>query len=154
MKPADPLHLLKTLDRFHANVDSFLGLFLLGCIGHPFDHLIGHIHTRHTLLHVPGHPGRLKGRYTGQYRYLFMQTPVPDALHPFFEFVKIIDALGLDKLDSGGNFFCQPRYTDFKRIGKRIGGRTDKHPRGPAYVVTAQKLSFVAHAPDGLNQLH
>jgi hypothetical protein len=37
----------------------------------------------------------------------FVQAAVPDTCHPRFELVQVVDALGLDEIDPGSDFFGQ-----------------------------------------------
>jgi len=58
---------------------------------------------------------------------LFGKAFFPGHFHPFFKALHIVNALGLDKISAGIYFFGQADHPVFKRIGKRIGCRTDEH---------------------------
>jgi hypothetical protein len=75
-------------------------------------------------------------------------------LHPRFKFVQIINALSLNELYACCYLFCQTWNSDFKRIGKRVGGRTHKHLRRPFDLIAAEKFALIAHVPHSLDQLH
>ena len=154
MKTGHTLHLLEPFDGFDADIDSLFSLLFFGCAGQPLNDFIGHIHAGDPFFHVPGHAHVLHGGQSCQNVNFFMQSAIPDLLHPFFKFIQVVDALGLDEFRSGSNFLCQPGNADFKRIGKRVGRRADKHLRRAFDIVAAEKFALIAHVSHCLEQLH
>ena len=87
--------------------------------------------SRHVPVHVGRHTGRLERRKTGQDEALLVQPHIAGHLHELPESVHIVDALGLDEISTGPDFFRQPDHPELERIGKRIGRRSQKHPDRP-----------------------
>ncbi len=153
MKSPDAFQFFQLFDGLHADPYPFFRLFFLGHTGQAFYHLIGDIHARDFILHVFGHAGRLHGSNPCQDTDLFMKAAIPDALHPLFEFLNIVDALGLNKIRPCLGLFGEAGDPQLKGIGKGICGSADEHLGRIQNVITPLKFSLVTHGPDHLHKL-
>ena len=154
MKSFYPFTFFETLNGFYADFKAFFSLLFFWHALHTLDHFIWNIHSRHTVFHIICHAGGLKGGYPCHNVALFMQAPFSCKPHPFFKFIQIVDTLGLNKLHSRSDFFCQSGDPDLKWICKGVGRSTHKHFRWALDVLSPEEFPFVPHVSDGLDQLH
>ena len=74
--------------------------------------------------------------------------------HTADDAIAFIDALGLDKFSTGGDFFGKTRHPDLKGVGKGVGCGANKEVGWHLDLFTTKELAFITHMPDGLNELH
>ena len=130
MNAVYPFHLTQLGNGFQTYFDPFFNSFFLGDARHSFNQRLGNVHAGHFVIHKFGHAGRFQRGYASKDVNFFGQPFFPSHFHPFFETIHVVYALGLNEISTGIDFFGQPNYAIFKRIGKRIGGSANEHPGG------------------------
>ena len=141
------------VDNINAKLDAFLRHLFLRHPLKPGNGSIGHIHSGNPRLHISCGTHRLYRSNTGKYLYLLMQSFVPYHLHPFSEFIHIVNNLGLDEICPRGHFLSKTRHSELKRISKRISSGPDEDMRLNWHFLATLKLLFVPHTFHHPNQL-
>src|SRR4030042_4345469 len=113
MDPVNPFDPAYLFDLLAADCNAFFGRLPLGSAGHPVDDLVRNDDAGDVRRHVPGHTSGFERRDSGEYMASLMQAEVDHFLHPFPEYLQVVDTLRLDKIDSGLNLFLEPVGPEF-----------------------------------------
>ena len=149
-----PFHLFEFFNLLAGDLDPLIRHFSLARTLEAFDEFIRDIHTRNVGFHVSGHTHALHGGYSGKNGDLFRQPHVVCLFDPFFKAIHVVDTLGLDKIDTGIDLFCQSEDPPLKGIGKRVGCGADKNLRRRVDVAAREKLCLIPHLFDHADQLN
>jgi len=145
MDTAYTLDLFQFLNGLHAYPDTFLFLFILGNTFHLLYDLIRDIHAGDLVFHIFSHTGGFQGRDPAQDIGLFSEAPVPAHIHPFFESLKVVDTLCLDKIGPRSYLLCQTDDPECQGIGKGVCGSSYKQLRRLAQRLTSDNMPQVPH---------